>query len=79
MPQHKSAKKRLKTGLKNQARNRAARSTLKRTIKTIHEWPADKAAEAIKNMHSMLDRAVNRGLIHKNKAARLKSHFKPGG
>ncbi len=79
MPQHKSAKKRLKTGLQNQSRNRAARSTLRRTMKTISELPAAKAAEAIKSMDSVLDRAVNRGLIHKNKAARLKSHFKPGG
>ncbi len=79
MPQHKSAKKRLKTSLENQARNRAARSTLKRTIAAVRDLPAGKAAEAIKNMHSALDRAVNRRLIHKNKAARLKSHFKPSG
>ncbi len=79
MPQHKSAKKRLKTSLENQARNRAARSTLRRSMKFICELPADKAPEAIKTMHSLLDRAVNRGLIHKNKAARLKSRFKPGG
>ncbi|MFQ5510345.1 MAG: 30S ribosomal protein S20 [Candidatus Krumholzibacteriia bacterium] len=78
MPQHKSAKKRLRNAAKNQARNRAARSTLRRSMKALRELPADKAGDAIKAMHSLLDRAANHGLFHRNKAARLKSRFKPG-
>ena len=78
MPQHKSAKKRLKTGLERQARNRAARSALKGSVKAIRELPKDKAEDAVKGMQSILDRAANRGLFHKNKAARLKARFKPG-
>ncbi|MEE9269270.1 MAG: 30S ribosomal protein S20 [Candidatus Krumholzibacteria bacterium] len=78
MPQHKSAKKRLKTSLERQSRNRAARSALRGSVKAIRELPKAKAEEAVKAMHSILDRAVNRGLFHKNKAARLKARFKPG-
>ena len=78
MPQHKSAKKRLKTAGKNQARNRAARSTLKSAMSTIRELPTSEAREAVNEMQSVLDRAVKRGLMHRNKAARLKSGFKPG-
>ena len=79
MPQHKSAKKRVKTNLKRQMRNRAARSTLRTTLKRIQETPEAKRAEALKEIQSVLDKAVNRGIIHRNKAARLKSRFKPAG
>lgn len=77
MPQHKSAKKRVKTNLKRQARNRAARSTLRTTLKKIREMPEAKRAEAVKEIQSVLDKAANRGIVHPNKAARLKSRFKP--
>jgi len=77
MPQHKSAKKRVKTNLKRQMRNRAARSTLRTTLKKIQEMPAEKRAEAVNEIQSVLDKAAKRGIIHRNKAARLKSRFKP--
>lgn len=70
MPQIKSAKKRLKTSIKNQVRNRAMRSTLKSKVKAINEMPTDEVAP---QLQSVLDKATNKGLMHKNKAARLKS------
>lgn len=79
MPQHKSARKRVKTSLRRQVRNRAARSTLRTAIKAIQGTPADQADEAARRMYSLVDRAARHGLIHKNKAARLKSRFKPTG
>jgi small subunit ribosomal protein S20 len=73
MPKHKSAKKRVKTNLKRQARNRAAKSTLKSTLKIIESMPDEKNEESVRETQSVLDKAATRGLIHRNKAARLKS------
>ena len=73
MPNVKSAKKRVKTNLKRQARNRAGRSTLKTRLKQVAEKRESKPDEAIREHQSVLDRAVNAGLVHRNKAARLKS------
>ncbi len=73
MPKHKSAKKRVKTNLKRQTRNRSAKSTLKSKLKALKETLAQKPEETTRDIHSVLDKAANRGLIHRNKAARLKS------
>lgn len=78
MPQHKSAKKRVKTNLKRQTRNRTARSTLKTTLKTLQAMPQEKRDEANRRIQSVLDKAANRGIIHRNKAARMKSRLRPG-
>jgi len=72
MPQHKSAKKRMKTNAKSEARNRGQRRTLKTAVKNIREMPQE---EAMPKLQGALDKAVGKGLLHKNKAARLKSRF----
>jgi small subunit ribosomal protein S20 len=77
MPTHKSAKKRVKTNLKAQARNRAARSALKTSLKQITESAKADPEKTVREHASVLDRAASKGLIHRNKAARLKSRFKP--
>ncbi len=79
MPQIKSAKKRLKTSLKRQQRNRAARSTLKSTLKAIEAMPDEKREEANRQIQSVLDKAAKRGIIHPKKAARLKSRSAKAG
>jgi small subunit ribosomal protein S20 len=73
MPTHKSAKKRVKTNLKRQARNRAAKSALKSTLKTLADMPEENREEQVRETQSVLDKASTRRIIHKNKAARLKS------
>lgn len=77
MPQHKSCKKRMKTSLKAQSRNRAARSALRRSLRLYREQTEGDRAEAYKNLQSILDKAVNKGIISANKAARLKSRQSP--
>lgn len=76
MPQQKSAKKRVKTGLRNQARNRALRSTLRTDLKRIVDMKDSDKEAAAREHQAVLDRAVKAGLVHKNKAARLKSRFR---
>lgn len=79
MPQQKSAKKRVKTGLRNQERNRAARSTLRTNLKRMAEPTEGDRDATLREHQSVLDRAVKGGLIHRNKAARLKSRFRSKG
>lgn len=73
MPKHKSAKKRVKTNLKCQGRNRAAKSALKSTLKVLKAMPQDQKEEQVRKIQSALDRAASDGVVHRNKAARLKS------
>ena len=69
----KSAKKRVLISRAENARNKAKRSELKTLMKKANAEGADNAAvmAAIKK----IDRAATKGLIHKNKAARIKSRF----
>jgi small subunit ribosomal protein S20 len=77
MPQHKSAKKRVKTSLKRQLRNRAGRSALRKALRKYRELAADDRPAAYAQIQSVLDRAAGRGFIPRNRAARLKSRLAP--
>lgn len=69
MPIIKSAKKRVRTAKKAAVRNSKTRRNLRNALKTFSASPSTKAHSAAQ---SHLDRAANKGVIHKNKAARLK-------
>lgn len=77
MPQHKSAKKRVKTNLKRQMRNRAGKSALRRELRKYRELAADDRSAAYAQIQSVLDRAVGKGFMPRNRAARLKSRLAP--
>ena len=73
----KSQKKRVLTNEKAHLRNVAVKSGLKTAIRATREAIAagDKAAAdaAYKTAVKAVDQAVNKGLLHKNNAARKKS------
>ena len=73
MPQHKSAKKRVRTNLRDQTRNAAVESELKTLLKKVRQEPTNK--ELIRVAVSKLDRAVRKGVIHKTVANRRKSRL----
>ena len=74
MPQHKSAEKRVRQNEKRRQRNQQKRSEMKTSIKKVRNAPDKQTAETeLKNTISVLDRMVSSGIIHKNKAANLKS------
>lgn len=77
MPQHKSAKKRMKTNLKSQLRNRADMSTLKTKLKKYKTLPGEEKVIAFKDLQASLDKAAKKGTIHKRHASRLKSRLSP--
>lgn len=69
MPIIKSAKKRVKTTKKATIRNSKSKRSLKSALKIFGRKPTAASHGAAQ---SNLDKAVKKGLIHKNKAARLK-------
>jgi small subunit ribosomal protein S20 len=77
MPQHKSCEKRLKQDEKRNARNRAAMSSLRLAVRNYRALEAGKRPSEFAAFQSLLDRAVTKGIISKNRAARLKSRLAP--
>ena len=77
MPQHKSCEKRLKQDVKRNARNRAAMSSLRLALRNYRALEAGKRPAEFAAFQSLLDRAVTKGIISKNRAARLKSRHTP--
>lgn len=79
MANHKSAIKRIRQNLKRNAINRSNRSRLRTQIKKLRAALAasDKTAsqELVNPTVSLIDKAVNKGLIHRNTAARYKSRL----
>ena len=79
MANHKSAEKRMRQNAKRNEINRSNRSKLRTSIKKLRAAVAtsDKAAstELLFPTVSLIDKAVNKGLIHRNTAARYKSRL----
>lgn len=69
MPIIKSAKKRVKTAKKAAIRNSKTKRALKASLKTFAAKPSQKS---LTEAQSNIDKAAKKGVIHKNKAARLK-------
>ena len=73
----KSQIKRIKTNEKARLRNKAVKSSLKTAIRKAREAAAagdvEKATELQRAAARQLDKAVSKGVIHKNQAANKKS------
>jgi small subunit ribosomal protein S20 len=73
----KSQIKRNKTNEKARLRNKAVKSSLKTAIRKAREaaasGDAEKATVALREASQKLDKAVSKGVIHKNQAANRKS------
>ena len=74
MPNIKSAKKRVKVTAVKTLQNKKFKSDLKTSIKKIKtDLLVNKNADALKLAYKKLDKAVAKGILHKNTAARRKS------
>ncbi|MFW6720318.1 30S ribosomal protein S20 [Streptomyces sp. MAR4 CNY-716] len=73
----KSQIKRIKTNEKARLRNKAVKSELRtairRTREAVEAGDADKAVEAQRAAARKLDKAVSKGVIHRNQAANKKA------
>jgi ribosomal protein S20 len=69
MPIIKSAKKRVRVAKKASIRNSKTKRNLRSALKTFSKSPSSKSHSSVQ---SEVDKAAKKGVIHKNKAARLK-------
>lgn len=78
MPNIKSSKKRVRVSAKKRARNTALKTSLRTSVKRYEVALADNnenTATCLNNAIQALDKAVSKGIIHKNAAARKKSRL----
>lgn len=79
MPNTKGAKKRLRQNVVRRDRNRAEKTRMRNTLRKFREAVEAKDFDAAKELARatvcLLDKAAARGVIHRNKAARLKSRM----
>ena len=79
MANTRSAIKRIRSSARKRERNRVFRSRVRtlvnRTRKLIDEGKVDEAKEQAQVTVVALDKAAQKGIIHKNKAARHKSRL----
>ncbi len=77
----KSAKKRILTSQRNYERNVAFRSSIKTAVKKVlvlaqaKEKDQNAINDALSNAYKLCDKAVSKGILHKNTAARKKSRL----
>ena len=79
MANTKQAKKRIRQAEKHRKHNASQRSMLRTYIKKVYAsiagGDAKVATSALQTATPIIDRMVNKGIIHKNKAARHKSRL----
>ena len=74
MANHKATKKDTRQASKRRERNRYYGKTTRNAIRDLKEIKDEKAyGEGLSNVISMIDKLAKKGIIHKNKAANLKS------
>jgi small subunit ribosomal protein S20 len=75
----KSQIKRIRQNEKRRLRNKAVRSELKTRVKRVkqalEEGDLERARELLAIATKRVDKAAEKGIIHKNKAARIKSRL----
>lgn len=74
MPQHKSAKKRMRQNEKRRQHNKGQKTRVRSKMKKLRTLDDPEAAsELLNDVKGELDRLASKGIIHKNKAANYKS------
>ena len=74
MANHKSAIKRIKTNQKKRLANRYYSKTMRNSVKNFRKIEDEVTAQKkLPQIVSMIDKLSKKGIIHKNKAANLKS------
>ena len=77
MPKLASSKKRMRQAEKAKLRNKSTRSSLRTSIKKMLVTNSKAEAEALINRtQSIIDKTAQKGVIHRNAAARYKSRIR---
>ncbi len=76
MANHKSALKRIRQTARRYERNKAGRSRLRTKLKSFRSAVAANSKEEVEQLlrstMSLVDRSVQKGVLHRNKANRIK-------
>ena len=79
MPNHKSAEKRVRQSEKRRVINRSNRTKVRTYIKKVRvaldSGKSDEVQSVLPEAISVIDKAVQKGVMHKNAAARYKSRL----
>jgi small subunit ribosomal protein S20 len=79
MANHKSAEKRIRQNENRRAINRSNRAAMRTEIKKLRTaltlGDVDKAQQMLPGIVSVIDRAIQKGILHRNAAARHKSRL----
>jgi small subunit ribosomal protein S20 len=79
LPTTKTAKRGMRLAETNKARNKSVRSMTKTMVvkaeKLVSEGQTDEAKSAVINAVSALDKEAEKGIVHRNNAARRKSRL----
>ena len=74
MANHTSSKKRIRSNKTKRETNRYHGKTVRNALKEVHtNENKEEASKALPEVISKLDKLAKKGIIHKNKAANLKS------
>jgi small subunit ribosomal protein S20 len=74
MANHKSALKRIRSNNAKRLRNKYQHKTMRNAVKSLRDMTDKKeAAVLLPKVSSLIDKLAKRRVIHKNKAANLKS------
>ena len=73
MANHKATKKDVRQAAKRRDRNKYYGKTTRNAIRDLKATKGKEATDKLPEVISMIDKLAKRGVIHKNKAANLKS------
>ena len=73
MANHKATKKDVRQAAKRRDRNKYYGKTTRNAIRDLKATTGKEAKDKYPDVASMIDKLAKRGIIHKNKAANLKS------
>ncbi len=73
MPNIKSAKKKLRQDQQRTKKNNLYREMIKKSFHAFKKLLVKDRQKEMQKAHAIIDKAAKRKIIHKNKAARLKS------
>ncbi len=73
MANHKSALKRIRSNEAKRLRNKYQHKTTRNAIKKLREADKEEATTLLPSVIGMLDKLAKNNVIHKNKAANVKS------
>ncbi|MCH5599263.1 30S ribosomal protein S20 [Niabella ginsengisoli] len=73
MANHKATKKDARQATKRRERNKYYGKTTRNAIRDLRAASGTEATDKLSSVESMIDKLAKRGIIHRNKAANLKS------